>query len=88
MRRTTFTRDHLTRDQGLVYDFLLRHGGGNDHNTYYAYLRLVGPMSPSGFRTRRSELASMDLVRYSGKVTNPVSGNRQVRSWEPVVVAV
>lgn len=75
----------LRKRQTAVYAALLVLGPSTDERLVESYATLVPrlPQSPSGIRTRRSELVDRGLVRWTGDKTRIASG-RLARIWEVV----
>lgn len=76
--------DHLRQSQRHVLSALEAIGGaGTDDDIYNALAARGVMLSPSGARTRRSELVAMRLVRDSGDKARLSSG-RWAIVWEVV----
>lgn len=72
----------LTERRAAVLATLRRLGSGTDADIAWAYPRDAPRQSPSGLRTRRSELVAAGLVRDSGLRARMESGRRAI-VWEP-----
>lgn len=75
--------DRLTARRGAVLALLARFPGGlSDSELVEVYQAkgVIPPQSPSGIRTRRSELVDAGLVEYSGNNVTTPSG-RSSRVW-------
>lgn len=80
----SITMDALRESQRHVLNALDALGGsGTDDDIYNALCRRNVILSPSGARTRRSELVAMGLVRDSGDKHVLDSGRRAI-IWEVV----
>lgn len=76
----SITPEKLRESQRIVLDFFRAWGPSTDE---YLCYRLEDEMSPSGARTRRSELVAMGLVRDSGRKDVLRSGRKAI-VWESV----
>jgi hypothetical protein len=79
---------NLTARRTAVLNLLRTTGPMADHEIAAAYIRAeaegtVPHQSPSGLRTRRSELVDAGLLRDSGERTTTPSG-RQAIIWESI----
>lgn len=76
----------LRRRQAAVFAALLVLGPSTDERLVESYDALVPrlPQSPSGIRTRRSELVARGLVHFTGDKQRIASG-RLARIWEAVL---
>jgi hypothetical protein len=73
---------NVTNGQRIVLD-MFRCGPMTDHGAWTMLTRLghrLGALSPSGFRTRRSELVAKGQLEFSGTFDTMPSG-RRTRIW-------
>lgn len=83
----SITSDAIRTSQMAVYALLRRLGPMNDQELVVRYYQQTGGVpyqSPSGIRTRRSELVAAGLVRDSGDRATLDSG-RQAIVWVAVL---
>lgn len=71
----------LNDKRKAVLSVIRRHGPVSDEDIATLYPDHAPEQSPSGLRTRRSELVKMGLVRWSGAHTTMDTG-RRARLWE------
>lgn len=71
--------ENIWESQRTILELLQRRGASTDEEIFM----LVSGMSPSGARTRRSELVKMGLVRDSGQRRKLSTGRRAI-VWEVV----
>lgn len=76
------TPDDIRDSQKKVLRALLVYGPMTDEEIYLTVTK-HGQMSPSGVRTRRSELVKRDLVRKTDMVKYTVS-NRRTAVWAAI----
>lgn len=72
----------IRESQRLIYDALRHYGPMTDEDMYLRHSHWW-TMSPSGARTRRSELVKMGKVRDSGRRETLASGRKSI-VWEAV----
>ena len=75
--------EDLRESQTRVLAFIARHGPITDEDLARVVRGEQFAISPSGLRTRRSELVHLGLVRDSGKRTLTNAGRRTIL-WEVV----
>lgn len=71
--------ESVSRVQAAILAALRRLGPSTDENIYRALLRREIIVTPSGLRTRRSELVKLGRVKAAGTTTN--SRGRTVTLW-------
>lgn len=73
---------HLRHNQQIILTLLRLEGGQTDEELLLLWNdRIAERISPSGLRTRRSELVDMGLVRDSGD-RRPLESGRIAIVWE------
>lgn len=75
----------LGRYRALVLTMLREAGASTDEELVTLFLTLLRTGTPSGVRTRRSELTRMGLVRWTGEHRIGHTG-RRARLWAAVPV--
>lgn len=73
--------DNMSKTRLAILDVLRTWGPTDDEMIRKLVLTRIGRGTPSGIRTRRSELVALGLVRDSGKRAETVTG-RQAVLWE------
>ena len=74
---------NLNTKQARIYQILLTIGPATDEQVSHRYLTQYGYISPSGCRTRRSELCRRGLVEDSGGRSRLPSGRKSIE-WQVV----
>lgn len=76
--------DNLRHTHQIIVTLLRLEGGQTDEELLYLWNdRIAERISPSGLRTRRSELVDMGMVRDSGN-RRPLESGRMAIVWEAV----